>query len=97
MNPKCPKCGSDRVQLSNERSKHGCLWFVLLGWLFLIWLMVKWCIGFIVLCCIDWWMAIIKKSQGKGYIWKCKRWFSGKKRIYYCHECSYNFKGQVYY
>ena len=42
---------------------------------------------------IDWWLAIIKKIQGKGYVWKSKRWFSGRKKTYYCHDCSYNFKG----
>ena len=25
----CPKCGSTKVQLSNESSKHGCLYLVL--------------------------------------------------------------------
>jgi len=63
------------------------------GWLFLIWILVKWCIGLVVFVCLDWWLAIIQKSQGKGYVWKCKRWFSGRKKTYYCHDCSYNFKG----
>lgn len=30
INVKCPKCGSTKVQLSNESSKHGCLYMVLL-------------------------------------------------------------------
>jgi hypothetical protein len=41
----------------------------------------------------DWWMALIKKSQDKGYVYKSAGWFSGQKRIYYCHNCGYNFKG----
>lgn len=87
---RCPKCGSDKVQLSVERNKHGCLWFILFGiWFFII----KWTIGLCVLMCWDWWMAIIKVVQHKGYVWKFKRWFSNTKKIYYCHECSYNFKG----
>ena len=93
MNPQCPKCGSHRVQLTNERSKHGCLWFILFGWVYLIWLPIKWCFGLIIFFCIDWWMAIIKSCMGKGYVWKSKGCFSGKKRTYYCHDCSYNFKG----
>ena len=93
LNQQCPKCGSTHVQLSNVESKHGCLWFILFGWVYCFWVFIKGCIGLMIFMCIDWWMAIIKKSQGKGYVWKGKRWFSGRKKIYYCHDCSYNFKG----
>lgn len=89
----CPKCGSTKVQLSNEASKNGCFWFLMFGWLYLILIPIKWCIGLTVFVLFDWWMAIIKKNQGKGYIYKCKGWFSGKKRVYYCHDCSHNFRG----
>lgn len=92
LNRKCPKCGSTRVQLSNERSKHGFLWFLLFGIYYLCWIMFKWMIGFLVLCCYDWWMALIKASQGKGHVWLSKGFFTGVKRIYYCHDCGYNFK-----
>ncbi len=92
-NVKCPKCGSTQVQLSSVSSKHGFLWFLLLGWVYLIIIPIKWLIGLTVLVLIDWWMAIIKKAQNKGYIWKCKRWFSGKKKYYYCHNCGHNFRG----
>lgn len=93
LNQKCPKCGSTHVQLSNVESKHGCLWFILFGWIYWIWVLVKWMIGFMIILCFDWWMAIIKAVQKKGYVWKGKRWFSGRKKTYYCHDCSYNFKG----
>lgn len=93
LNVKCPKCGSTRVQMSNERSKHGCLWLLLFGFYYVMLVMFKWCIGLMVLMLIDWWMAIIKACQKKGYIWKFKRWFSGTKKVYYCHDCGYNFKG----
>ena len=93
INLKCPKCGSEHVQLSNERSKHGCLWFVLFGlWYVLYVVCVRWMIGLMLLICYDWWMAIIKKAQGKGYVWQCRKWFSGKKRVFYCHDCGYNFR-----
>ena len=68
VNRKCPKCGSDHVQLSNERSKHGCLWLILFGLYYIGWVSVKWMIGFILLICYDWWMAIIKKISGKGHV-----------------------------
>ncbi len=92
INKNCPKCGSNYVQLSNERSKHGCLWIVLLGWVYILWLILKWIIGLCVFILWDWWMAIIHHMGGKGHIWQCRKWFSGNKRIYYCHNCGYNFK-----
>ena len=92
LNRKCPKCGGTRVQLSNSTKKHGCLWLLLFGWLYIFWVMIKWMIGFFVLVCIDSWMFIIKMVQNKGYVWKSKKWFSGKTQYYYCHDCSYNFK-----
>lgn len=93
LNQRCPKCGSSHVQLSSVQSKLGCLWFVLFGWLYLLLVIVKWCIGILLLVCIDWWVAIIKSARGKGYVWKSKGWFSGKRKYYYCHDCHYNFKG----
>lgn len=92
INVKCPKCGGTNVQLSNVSKKHGCFWMLLFGIYYFMWLMIKWMIGFCILICVDWWMAIIKKSQGKGYIWRSKGWFSGKRNIYYCHDCGHNFK-----
>ena len=65
LNQKCPKCGSTHVQLSNVESKHGCLWTILFGWLYLIWVAIKWIIGFLIILCFDWWMAIIKSVQKK--------------------------------
>lgn len=92
INIKCPKCGSTHVQLSVEKDKHGCLWTVLFGIYYVVWLMMKWMIGALVFMFFDWWMAIIKKAQGKGYTWRSKGWFSAKKRVYYCHDCGYNFR-----
>ncbi len=92
INRKCPKCGGTNVQLSNERSKHGCLWFILLGWIYVFWIFIKWMIGLMVFCLFDWWMAIIYAVSKKGYVWQSKKFFSGSKRIYYCHNCGHNFK-----
>lgn len=93
MNQRCPRCGSMRVQLSDVDRPHGCLWFLLLGVFYLLFLFCKWCIGFLILVYFDWWMAIIRKARGVGYVWKCTRWFTGWKKTYYCHDCYYNFKG----
>ena len=92
LNQRCPRCGSTHVQLSNVETKHGCLWLILFGWLYLIWI-IKWCIGITVFLLYDWWMALFHLILGKGYVWKGKRWFSGRRKIYYCHDCAYNFKG----
>ena len=89
---RCPKCGSYKVQLSDERSKHGCFWFLVFGILYLIWIPIKWCIGLLILLLFDWWMALIKALCHKGYVWKSKGWFTLTKKIYYCHDCGYNFR-----
>ncbi|MCH4167719.1 MAG: hypothetical protein LKF42_00570 [Streptococcaceae bacterium] len=92
VNKTCPKCGGHRVQMSNERSKHGCLFFLLFSLYYIGWIFVKWGIAAFIFICYDWWMAIIKAIQKKGYIWQSKKWISGVKRTYYCHDCGYNFK-----
>ncbi len=93
LNKKCPKCGSSNVQVSNVSNSHGCLWTILFGIFYIMWVLIKWMIGLIVLLCLDWWLAIISASRGVGYVWKCHSWFSGKKTVYYCHNCGHNFKG----
>ncbi len=92
LNAKCPRCGSTNVQLTSEKSKHGCLWLFLFGILYLIWIPIKWCIGLLVLLLVDWWVALVKKKQGKIYVWKSRGFFTLSKRYYYCHNCSNNFK-----
>lgn len=92
LNKKCPKCGGEKVQLSNEESKHGCFWFLMFGWLFLAWMMVKWVIGFMIFLLYDWWMAIVHTAAKKGHVWQCNKWFSGRRKIYFCHDCGHNFR-----
>ncbi|MGN0905655.1 MAG: hypothetical protein ACI4NM_00780 [Bullifex sp.] len=92
INRQCPRCGSTHVQLSDERSKHGCLWFLVFGFFYLIWILIKWSIGFVVFFLIDWWMAVIRSVQHRGYVWKCRTFFSGTKQLFYCHDCGYNFR-----
>lgn len=36
LNRKCPRCGSTKVQLSSERSKHGFFWLILFGFFYLM-------------------------------------------------------------
>lgn len=90
---KCPKCGSVKTQLTSNKSHHGILWIILFGFWYIFWISIKWCIGLMILTCYDWWMAIIKKNQGRGHIYQSKRWFEMRTREYYCHDCGNNFRG----
>lgn len=92
INRRCPRCGGDHVQLSDERSKHGCLWFLIFGVYYLVWVAIKWAIGLMLFFMLDWWLAILMALLGKPYIWKCRSWFSGVRRYYYCHNCGNNFR-----
>ena len=89
---KCPRCGGHHVQLTFEKSRHGCLWTLLFGIYYIMWVFFKWMIGFIVLIVYDWWAALIKGLFGKGHVWQCRKWFAGTKREFYCHDCGYNFR-----
>ncbi|MBR5027062.1 hypothetical protein IKX64_00485 [Candidatus Saccharibacteria bacterium] len=40
----------------------------------------------------DWWFALIQKSRKKGYVWISKRIIENRSKIYYCHNCGYNFR-----
>ena len=92
INHRCPKCGSTKVQLSNERNKHGFLWLILFGIYYAFWWICKATAALVVLMCFDWWFAIVKKSQGKGYVWLSKRIIQNKSKIYFCHNCGNNFR-----
>ena len=92
-NPKCPKCGSNKVTLVNENSKHGFLWLILFGIYWFTWWLIKAATAICVLIFFDWWDAIIKKSQGKGYIWASKRIIQNKSKLFHCDKCGHNFKG----
>ena len=93
VNKKCPKCGSTKVQLSSEKSKHGILWTILFGVYYACWWFCKAMVALMVLMCWDWWYSIIKKSQNKGYVWLSKRIIENKSQVYFCHDCGHNFRG----
>lgn len=92
VNKKCPRCGSTKTQLSTERSKHGFLWLLLFGMFFICWWLIKACVALMVLIYWDWWFALIQKSRGKGYVWVSKRIIENRSKVYYCHNCSHNFR-----
>lgn len=92
VNRQCPKCGSTKTKLStaHDKQRHGFLWWIFIGWW---WWAINWAVGFCIFCGLDWWMAIIAKSQGKGYIWKSAQWFNTTKKYYHCEECGHDFRG----
>ena len=74
LNRKCPKCGSDHVQLSNEKSKHGCFWTLLFGVVYICWVFIIWMIGCIIFICYDWWLELVPNkcndfSNNRSYRW----------------------------
>lgn len=91
LNRRCPRCGSRRVMLTNEENKHGCLWTIFFGIYYICWVFFKWILGILVFIMYDWWMAIIKALMGRGHVWVSGKLFSGKRRFYYCLDCSNNF------
>lgn len=92
-NIKCPKYGSNKVQMTAGKNRRGFLMTLLFGFYYLPALCCRWLFGFFVLI-YDCFAVIVKKikSPSLGYVWKCKRWFRNP-REYYCHYCGYNFKG----
>ena len=91
MNPKCPNCGSTKVAIVNERSKHGVIWLLIFGVFYLCWWGVKAFFALMILVSWDWWFALIQKSRRKGYVWVSKKIIKNTKRTFHCENCSYNF------
>ncbi|ARE12012.1 MAG: hypothetical protein L0J96_04505 [Lactococcus lactis] len=93
VNRKCPKCGSTHVQLSSQKNKMGwgCLGMIFFGIFYFMHIFMKWAVGLMLFIFVDWYMAIIKAAQNKGYVWQSKKWFSGKKQMFFCHDCGNNF------
>ena len=53
LNPICPKCGSDHVQLTSQRYGHGCFMTVVFGVFYLAWRLFKYIIGMILFAIYD--------------------------------------------
>ena len=91
INKTCPKCGSNKVELTHVNKGHGCLWVFLFGIWYLMVVLFKWMLGLIILLVWDWWFAIIMACTKKPYKWISKGFFI-RRNTYYCHDCGYNFK-----
>ena len=92
INKICPRCGSNKVELTHINKGYGCLFGIIFGFFYLILIvLIKWMIGLTILLVWDWWFAIVMKSSNKPYTWISKRFFF-RRNTYYCHECGNNFK-----
>lgn len=83
----CPKCGSNDVkteqkQLSNLSVKvkrgNGCLWWLLLGWIYLIYIAFVWVVKLTYFACVGWWVKIIQKKKQEK---------ESKAVIHICQNC----------
>ncbi len=89
---KCPYCGStDVVVVKDDRPHHGFFWWILWGYLYLIWVVIKWSIGILVFVFWDSWMFFVHLLLGRRHSWKCAYWFFGKKRVFVCGHCGRTF------
>ena len=77
---RCPVCGSENVSATmmafEKPTRHGCLWWLLIGWW---WLPFKW-LCFTVPAFVFWLIAAIRgKPRVLKTVWVCQscghRWF----------------------
>ena len=90
---KCPKCGSTKIRLVRYERKLTWLWLIIFWAVYPFWLLIKGTIALMVLAYYDWWMYLIKKHQGKGYIWLSKRMIQNNRKIFFCNNCGKTFRG----
>ncbi len=91
LNSRCPRCGSENTQLSAETRTRGCLWLIAFGWYYVAFVALKWFVGVMLFLFIDWWLAIIFACIRRPYRWTCRRFFTGRRRYYFCHNCGHNY------
>jgi hypothetical protein len=88
----CPKCGgtnvrSEQKQVFNNDVKfkagNGCLWWVLLGWLYILYIALKWIAKLFYFIFIGWWVAIIQKN---------KKDKESRTVVHICQDCGYKWE-----
>ena len=70
----CPKCGCPNVSSTQKMNQkvnvkvnnhNGCLWFILFGWIYLLYKCTIWLCKAAYFLLIGWWVAMIKHEQKK--------------------------------
>ncbi|MBQ6332004.1 MAG: zinc-ribbon domain-containing protein [Clostridia bacterium] len=88
----CPNCGSTNVrseqkQIINNNVKikrgNGCLWWLLLGWLYILYIAVKWFFKILYFIFIGWWVALIKKN---------KKSEESRTVVHICQDCGHKWE-----
>ena len=87
----CPKCGSENVKSEQKQAVHitvkkphnGCLWWLLLGWLYIIYIVIVYLIKAVYWVCFGWWIGIIKKHKAK---------VESQKIVHICQNCGYHWE-----
>lgn len=92
INVRCPECGGSDIQVLGESDKPGCFRLIIFEIPYFAFMMVRWCIGLCVLIFWDLCISIVCKIRGKGYVWRSKKWFSNRRKVYFCHNCGHTFR-----
>lgn len=84
----CPRCGSTNVhseqkQVTNDNIKfktgNGCLWWLLLGWLYVLYLALR----FVYFIFIGWWVSLIRKNKKNK---------EDRTVVHICQNCGYKWE-----
>lgn len=68
----CPNCGSANVRseqkqapviVNNKAESHGFLWWLLLGWIYLAYILIKGLFKGLYYICFGWWINRRKKAK----------------------------------
>ncbi|MBQ7278532.1 MAG: hypothetical protein IJR17_04960 [Clostridia bacterium] len=89
---KCPNCGSSNVRseqkqapviVNNKLKSHGFLWWLLLGWIYLAYILVKAVFKAIFFVLIGWWTNKIKKDKQER---------ERKAIVHICQDCGHRWE-----
>lgn len=75
----CPKCGSHNVKtelkvpkVKRQKQSHPLFWWIFLGWIYLMYIAMKYMLIGMYWLCIGWWVKIIQKSTEKKTVHICQ-------------------------
>lgn len=110
MGKRCPKCGGyyTSAQIVNKvdfKQGHGCLWFLLFGIWYLLWITVKWSMKYFIflmyMCSfapIFYVIALVNKKQYRNPEWLTRlmqrrgRAYNRTATEFVCNQCGHHWK-----
>lgn len=90
--PICPNCRGKNILISYEKEEEPNFYAVFFGIFYIIWFLFRCVLGILIFCFYDWWHAILEKRRGRSHLFRCRRWFRGSKKSYYCQDCKTHYK-----